>query len=73
MDNLMEIIKGRRSVRTFDGSRIADEDIKKLSDYAADIVNPFDLPVEFIFLDANDPRIEAPGNTEYIATVKTLG
>ena len=52
MSDLMEIIKGRKSVRSFDGRPLSAEDKEKLTQYAAGITNPFDIPVEFVFLDA---------------------
>ena len=33
MDNLMDLIKGRRSVRTFDGNGIREEDLENLRQY----------------------------------------
>ena len=54
MMNMIEEIKARRSVRTFDG-RMIDEDIKqKLLSYAGNIENPFGIPVEFKVLDAKE-------------------
>ena len=58
--NMIEQIKARRSVRTFDG-RIIDEDLKqKLKFFTKDIENPFDIPVEFRFLDAKEHGLTCP-------------
>lgn len=60
VENVIEQIKKRRSVRTFDG-QIVDEHLKEmLSSYAADIENPFDIPVEFKFLDAKENGLTCP-------------
>lgn len=39
-----EMIKQRRSVRTFDGRVLSDEDRKALEDYLRMLSNPFDVP-----------------------------
>lgn len=58
--NMIEQIKNRKSVRTFDG-RMIDEDIKqKLLSYAEHIENPFGIPVEFKFLDAKEHGLVCP-------------
>lgn len=50
--NNMELIMTRKSVRTFDGSPLTDKDKKKLCAFIATIKNPYDIPVEFVLLDA---------------------
>ncbi len=53
MATLKDIVKDRRSVRTFDGNQISPEDRAKLEEYInAGISNPFGIPVEFVLLDA---------------------
>ena len=52
MAALKEIVKGRRSVRTFDGNPVSQEDREKLCAYIDGITNPFGIPVEFVLLDA---------------------
>jgi len=60
MMNMIEQIKSRRSVRTFDG-RVLDENIKqKILTYAKNIENPFGIPVEFKFLDAKEHGLVCP-------------
>ena len=52
MNNIIELIKRRRSVRTYDG-RVLDEGIKEqLLSYGDNIQNPFDIPVRFKLLNA---------------------
>ena len=60
MKNLMEVIKGRRSVRTFDGNTLSDEHRKAIEDYMKDIPNPFDIPVEFLLMDAKEHGLVSP-------------
>jgi nitroreductase len=48
--NILDIIKTRKSVRTFDGNKISDEDKNKLLSYSQTIENPYDIPVNFVFL-----------------------
>ena len=70
MSDLMEIIKGRKSVRSFDGRPLSAEDKEELTQYAAGITNPFDIPVEFVFLDAKKYGLSSPvltGDTFYVA------
>lgn len=50
--DIMEIIKQRRSVRTFDGKGITPEEQKKLYEYVQQIKNPYDIPVHFMLVDA---------------------
>lgn len=60
MRNITEYIKIRRSVRTFDG-RTLDEDTKaKLLSFMNNIKNPFDIPIEFKFLDAKENGLVCP-------------
>lgn len=68
--NTMEIIRTRKSVRTFDGKRISDDEVQKLADYCSTITNPFDIPVEFVLLDAEKHGLSSPvitGEHLYIA------
>lgn len=68
--NNMEIIKSRKSVRTFDGRKITNEDKEKLFSYIKTIENPYDIPVEFIILDREKYGLSSPvieGEDTYIA------
>lgn len=60
MRNVTEDIRQRRSVRTFDGKPL-DEDAKEnLLMFMKDIKNPYDIPVEFKFLDAKENGLVCP-------------
>ena len=60
MKDLLKLIQGRKSVRTFDGTRISAEDLQKLEQFAAGITNPFGIPVRFVFLDAEEHGLSSP-------------
>ena len=47
---MMEIIKTRKSVRTFDGRKIPKEKLEKLCSYIKTIKNPYYIPVELYCL-----------------------
>lgn len=68
--NTFELIKTRKSVRTFDGRPISAEDREKLSAYIQNIPNPYGIPVEFVLLDAKEYELSSPviqGEDLYIA------
>ena len=55
MATLKDIVRGRRSVRTFDGNPVSPEDREKLGEYInAGITNPFGIPAEFVLLAAEE-------------------
>ncbi len=60
MGNIFETIKERRSVRTFDGRNLTEEHRKDIEEYIRDIKNPFDIPVEFLLLDAEEHNLSSP-------------
>ena len=57
---MAEIIKGRRSVRTFDGAGVTAQDLQKLRQYAESLDNPFGVPVRIVFLDAKEYGLSSP-------------
>ena len=68
--DMMELIKTRKSFRTFDGTKISENDLKKLCSYIKTIDNPYDVPVEFIMLDKEKYGLSSPvieGEDIYIA------
>ncbi len=70
MKDIMEIIKGRKSVRTFDGTPVSDSHRKAIEEYIKGISNPFDIPVEFVLLDAKEHGLSSPvlsGEGLYVA------
>ena len=72
MNDLLTIIKGRKSVRTFDGRPVSAEDRERLERYARTITNPFGVPVRFAWLDAKEHGLSSPvlsGETLYVAGI----
>lgn len=70
MLSLIDTIKSRRSVRTFDGTPVSREDREKLTEYISGLSNPFDIPVEFVLLDAKEYGLSSPviaGEELYVA------
>ena len=70
MSELLKTIKGRKSVRTFDGRPVSAEDREKLEQYIRTIANPFGVPVRFVLLDAGEHGLSSPvlsGETLYVA------
>lgn len=68
--NMKEVIKTRKSIRTFDGRPLSGEDRKALADYAETISNPYGIPVSFVFLDAEKYGLSSPvitGEHLYVA------
>ncbi|MBQ4362073.1 MAG: nitroreductase [Lachnospiraceae bacterium] len=60
----------RRSVRTYDGRLISDEDRAGIEAFCAGLSNPFGIPVEFMFLDPAEHGLKSPvlaGETLYLA------
>ena len=57
---MMETVKSRRSVRTFDGKPLTAEDREKLSEYVKTIQNPYGIPVDFVLMDAREYGLSSP-------------
>ena len=76
MSELLELIKSRKSVRTFDGRPLTAEDRERLAQYIETIRNPFDVPVRFVLLDAKEHGLSSPvisGETMYAAGMVRKG
>ena len=70
MSELLNTIRGRKSVRTFDGNPVSAEDRERLEAYIRTIANPFGIPVRFVLLDAGEHGLSSPvlsGETLYVA------
>ena len=70
MSELLKTIKGRKSIRTFDGNPIRTEDRERLEAYIPTITNPFGIPVRFVLLDAVQYGLSSPvlsGEALYVA------
>lgn len=75
--SIKELIKNRKSVRTFNNIAISDEDLKKLQEYIDTLKNPFDADITFRLLDAKTYKLSSPvivGEKAYLAAkVKKAG
>ena len=60
MKQITDHIMKRRSVRTFDGRKLAEEDLEKIRSFMGTIENPFSIPVEFKFLHAKEHGLICP-------------
>ena len=58
--DMMELIRTRKSVRTFDGRAISDADREKLTEYIRTITNPYGIPIEFVLMDAKEHGLSSP-------------
>lgn len=60
MHNVDALVRGRRSVRTFEEKPVSQQDLDKLCAFMAKIDNPYGLPVEFKLLDAKKQNLSCP-------------
>ena len=56
----LELIRSRRSVRTFDDGGLRGEHLDRIRAFMADIPNPYGIPVEFRLLDAKQYGLNSP-------------
>lgn len=70
MENNLEIIRKRRSVRTFVKEPVDAAKLGELKTYAETLANPWNIPVTFVFMDAKEYGLSSPvlsGEPMYIA------
>lgn len=70
MMKTMEIISARRSVRTFSGEPLKEEDARKILTFAEKAENPYHLPITWVLLDREKTGLSSPvivGEDRYIA------
>lgn len=68
--NTLELIRSRRSVRTFDGRALREEDRSRILAFAEKTENPYDIPIEWKILSAEKHHLTSPvivGADTYIA------
>ena len=58
--DMMQIIKTRKSVRTFNDEKLSKEDIEDISSFANGIRNPYDIPMEFTILNSEEYGLSSP-------------
>lgn len=57
--DISEIIKMRRSVRTFNKKNLTEEDLAQIKEFIKDVKNPYDIPVEFRLLDPKEHGLKS--------------
>lgn len=68
--NIFDIIEQRRSVRTFDGRELKEEHLQGIIDFAEKVENPYDLPITYKVLNAEEHGLNSPvivGTNTFIA------
>ena len=68
--NTLEVIRSRRSVRTFDETPLREEDAREIMSFAEKVENPYDLPITWKLLDGKKEGLSSPvivGTKTYIA------
>ncbi len=68
--NTMDLIRARRSVRTFSGEALKEEDFERIAAFAKEADNPYGLEIEWLFFGAKDAGLSSPvivGEDKYIA------
>ena len=60
MNNIAELIRKRRSVRTYNGRELSQEHKENLISFMANIENPYNLPVDFKLMDAKEKGLTCP-------------
>ncbi len=58
--NMTEMIRSRRSVRTFDGTPLREEDAASILTFAGKVENPYELPIEWKLLDRKRDNLSVP-------------
>jgi nitroreductase len=70
MEHIMELVRARRSVRSFDGQPLPPALREQMEGFLAQVPNPYDIPVRFCLLDAAERGLSSPvitGETLYLA------
>lgn len=60
MERFSELVRQRRSVRTFDVQRLGADELEKLTDYMRELKNPYDIPIECKLLDGRVQLLKCP-------------
>ena len=60
MHNIDALVRGRRSVRTYDERPVSQQDLERLCAFLADTTNPYGQQVEFKLLDGTKQKLNCP-------------
>lgn len=58
--SMTEMIRSRRSVRSFDGKALREEDAASILAFAKKVENPYELPIEWKLLDRKRDNLSIP-------------
>lgn len=58
--NVMETIRHRRSVRTFNGQALREEELQRITEAARKASNPYGIPIEWKILEAGRSGLNSP-------------
>ena len=76
MGTFLDDVKSRRSVRTFDGNKLSEKDLKQLKALAENAENPYHISVKIAFFDAKEHDLSSPvitGEKYYVTAKVTAG
>ena len=69
--SIIDVIKERRSVRTFDKKKVLNDDVlEEIKDFISKLTNPYNLKIEWKILNAKENKLSSPvivGEDYYIA------
>ncbi len=60
MENIEKLVRERRSVRTYDSRELTAQDLEKLRSFMANIDNPYNIPIEFVLMNAKEDKLTCP-------------
>lgn len=72
MEHILELVRGRRSVRTFSQKAVPAQVLEDLMSYANGVKNPYGIPVRFELLNAKEHGLSSPvisGGDWYVGAV----
>ena len=70
----LDTVRSRRSVRSFDGKPLAENEANELLSFCRSIENPYGLPLEWVILDTDKTGLSSPvivGEKAYITAKMT--
>ena len=68
--SILDTIRSRRSVRTFDGTELRQEDKEKITAFCENAASPYDIPITWKLIDAKESGASSPvivGTDTFIA------
>lgn len=60
MNQIAKLVRGRKSIRTFDGRELKEADKQKICSFVKGIENPYKIPVEFKLMSARENELSCP-------------